>query len=80
MVTETKVTGSTDYTMPIARAIAKGGALVLVASLVGKGIKFATEVMLGRTLGPDRYGVYILGLSVLMVLIHFSSLGPKRKF
>lgn len=77
MVTETKVTGSTDYTMPIARAIAKGGALVLVASLVGKGIKFATEVMLGRTLGPDRYGVYILGLSVLMVLIHFSSLGLK---
>lgn len=63
--------------MNIAKTIAKGGAFVLLGSLAGKGIKFATEVILGRTLGPDGYGVYALGLSVLMILRHFSSLGFK---
>jgi len=63
--------------MNIAKTIAKGGAFVLLGSLVGKGIKFVTEVVLGRTLGPDGYGVYVLGLSVLMILRHFSSMGLK---
>lgn len=63
--------------MNIAKTIAKGGAFVLLGSLAGKGIKFVTEVVLGRTLGPDGYGLYALGLSVLMILRHFSSLGFK---
>ena len=61
----------------IAKTIAKGGAFVLLGSLLGKGIKFITEVILGRSLGPDAFGVYVLGLSVLTVLRHFSSVGLK---
>ena len=63
--------------MDIAKTIAKGGAFVLLGSLAGRGVKFVTEVVLGRTLGPDGYGIYVLGLSVLMILRHFSSLGLK---
>jgi hypothetical protein len=39
--------------MGIAKAIAKGGTLVLLGSLFGKGLKFVAEVVLGRNLGPD---------------------------
>ena len=45
--------------------------------MAGKGIKFVIEVILGRTLGPDAYGIYALGLSLLMIFRHFSSLGLK---
>lgn len=63
--------------MGIAKTIAKGGTLVLLGSLFGKGLKFLAEVVLGRNLGPDGYGIYALGLSVLTILKHFSTLGLK---
>lgn len=79
MNTKTSLETSNSFisNMNIAKTIAKGGAFVLLGSLAGKAIKFVTEVILGRTLGPDGYGVYVLGLSVLMILRHFSSLGLK---
>ena len=79
MNTKTSLETSDSFisNMNIAKTIAKGGAFVLLGSLVGKGIRFITEVVLGRTLGLDGYGVYALGLSVLMILRHFSSLGFK---
>jgi len=79
MNTKTSLETSNSFisNMNIAKTIAKGGAFVLLGSLAGKGIRFITEVVLGRTLGLDGYGVYALGLSVLMILRHFSSLGFK---
>jgi len=61
----------------IAKTIAKGGTFVLLGSLFGKGLKFLAEVVLGRNLGPDGYGIYALGLSVLTILKHFSTIGLK---
>ena len=79
MATKTSLETSDSFisNMGIAKTIAKGGGFVLLGSFAGKGIKFATEIVLGRSLGPDGYGVYALGLSVLMILGHFSSLGLK---
>jgi len=79
MNTKTSLDTSNSFisNMNIAKTIAKGGAFVLLGSLGGKAIKFVTEVILGRSLGPDGYGIYVLGLSVLMILRHFSSLGLK---
>jgi O-antigen/teichoic acid export membrane protein len=59
------------------RRIARGGAIVLLASVFGNGIGYVYSVFLARNLGPTTFGVYALGLTIFNVLLLVAPLGME---
>jgi O-antigen/teichoic acid export membrane protein len=55
--------------------IARGGSVVLLASVVGNGLNYLYAVFVARSLGPDAFGLYALGLTIFNVLIILAPLG-----
>jgi O-antigen/teichoic acid export membrane protein len=72
-----KTVESKQFNGSIAKTIAKAGMLVLFATLAGKLLKLATELVLAHSLGIEAYGVYTLAMSALLILVQFSSLGLR---
>ena len=57
------------------RKLVQGTAFVAVGNLLGMGFGFATRSISARYLGPDEYGLIVLGLTVLNVVSMVSLLG-----
>jgi len=55
--------------------VAKGGGIVLIGKIIGKGAKFALQVLLSRVLGTRDYGLYALGFSITSIIGTFSMMG-----
>lgn len=55
-----------------------GSALILVGKVLSLGLAFAIRVILGRLLGPERYGTVALGFTVATVAIVFANGGLSR--
>ncbi len=55
--------------------ILKGASITLVGTVIGMGLKFLTRTFLARSLGPDQYGMVMIGVTVLYLLNSISSLG-----
>ena len=56
-------------------AIARGGVVVLLASALGNGVSYAFGIFVARTLGPEDFGLYALGLTVFNTLTLIMVLG-----
>lgn len=55
--------------------IAKGAGIVFFASVIGILLGIINQFLLGRTLGPENFGLYNLGLTVIAILMPFTSFG-----
>ncbi|MCS3683884.1 flippase [Salinibacter ruber] len=55
--------------------ILKGASITLVGTVIGMGLKFITRTFLARSLGPDEYGMLMIGVTVLYLLNSISNLG-----
>lgn len=55
--------------------IVKGASITLLGTAIGMGLKFFTRTFLARSLGPDQFGMVMIGVSVLYLLNSVSSLG-----
>ena len=58
-----------------ARKIIKGGGIGLIAVLLGRVVGFILNVLLARGLGPESFGLYALGTSVVSVSVVLAMLG-----
>lgn len=56
----------------------KGSSSVFSGSTLAKGVGFAVTLVLSRGLGPSRFGVYSLGLTVLRLIREIGSLGLQN--
>lgn len=57
------------------RELGRGGRTAILFGLAGQLIRFVMQVMLGRMLGPQVYGLYTLGRSALEILSRFGLIG-----
>lgn len=64
----------TSYDSALAR-VGKGAGVVLVGLLVGTSLEYVVRIILARVLGPDTYGLFELGYSVILFLSTASLLG-----
>lgn len=62
----------------ITHRLFRGASIYVVALAVGKGLTVVLQVVLGRWLGPDRYGLYVLGYSVISLLFWVAVLGSDQ--
>jgi O-antigen/teichoic acid export membrane protein len=58
--------------------LASGTSLVLLGTFVSLGAAFSTRVFLAQKLGPDTYGVLVLGLSATMTVVTIAKAGLPR--
>jgi O-antigen/teichoic acid export membrane protein len=58
-----------------AKKVAKGAGISFIGSAMGRGFWFLCQVILARFLGPEIFGVYVLGLTVLKITELFTRLG-----
>ena len=63
-----------DFT-GVVRELGRGGRTAILFGLLGQGIRLVMQVMLGRVLGAQIYGLYTLGRSALDILSRFSMIG-----
>ena len=57
------------------KKFAKGAGIGMVGSMTGRGLWFACQVIIARSLGPEVFGLYILGLVVAKISGELSRLG-----
>lgn len=57
------------------RELGRGGRTAILFGLAGQIIRFVMQVMLGRILGAQVYGIYTLGRSALEILSRFGLIG-----
>lgn len=55
--------------------IAKGAGIVFFAQVVGIILGIINQVLLGRTLGPDNFGLFNLGTTFIVILLPFTTFG-----
>lgn len=55
--------------------IARHGGVVITGSIIGSVARFLTQVILGRLLGAEKYGLYALGFSFFSIIGQVSQLG-----
>lgn len=62
-------TAPDDRTVPpgtsLTHRLAQGASIYVVSLAIGKGLTVALQIVLGRWLGPSRYGLYALGYSIV---------------
>lgn len=55
--------------------IIRGGGAFLFASLFGNGINYFFGAYVARALGPEQFGIYIIGLTIMNILLFIVPLG-----
>lgn len=65
--------GSTS--LDTAQKIIKGGGIGLISVLLGRTVALILNVLLARILGPESYGLYSLGISVVSMSVVLAMLG-----
>ena len=55
--------------------IAKGAGIVFLAQVIGILLGIINQVILGRTLGPSNFGLFNLGLTVIGIILPFTTFG-----
>src|SRR5262249_31329294 len=53
----------------------RGGSSILIASVSGNGLSYLYSIFLARSLTPDDFGVYALGLAIFNVVVLIAPLG-----
>lgn len=64
-----------DQAFKTSIAIARHGGTVITGSLISSALRFLSQVILGRSLGPEGYGLYALGFSIFSIAGQTSQLG-----
>ncbi|SFG89569.1 Membrane protein involved in the export of O-antigen and teichoic acid [Desulfotomaculum arcticum] len=64
-----------DKTFKTSLAVARHGGIAIVGSFLGNMIRFLTQVLLVRLLGPEKYGLYTIGFSIFTIAGQISQLG-----
>ncbi len=62
------------------KAIAKGGIIIFIGSIIGKIFRFIFFICLIRVLGASLYGLYSIGQSIIDIVTNVSLLGDGRGF
>ncbi|MFA7466656.1 MAG: oligosaccharide flippase family protein [Desulfotomaculaceae bacterium] len=55
--------------------IARHGGIVIIGSIISSVVRFLTQVILGRALGAEKYGLFALGFSLFSMAGQVSQLG-----
>lgn len=55
--------------------ITKGAGIIFFAGVIGIFLGIINQFLLGRTLGPENFGLFNLGLIVIVILLPFATLG-----
>jgi O-antigen/teichoic acid export membrane protein len=66
------------YLAAESKTIAKGGVIVIIGTLVAQGLSMAVTLWIARVLGPDKYGLISLAMSILLPLSALASLGLRN--
>ncbi|MGH9379031.1 MAG: lipopolysaccharide biosynthesis protein [Thermoanaerobaculia bacterium] len=61
-----------------AARLAKGAGVLLGGRLVGRGLSFGVQIVLGRLLGPALFGLYAIGWNIFLLLGLLASLGLEH--
>lgn len=64
-----------DKNFETSLTVARQGGIVIAGSLVSNVLRFVLQVVLGRLLGAEKYGLYTLGFSLFAVTGQISQLG-----
>ena len=67
-----------DSTTDYSERVLKGSSSVFSGSMIAKVIGFALNLVLARALGPNYFGMYSLGLTVLYVFREIGTLGLQN--
>ncbi|MDZ7861101.1 MAG: flippase [Candidatus Krumholzibacteriota bacterium] len=59
----------------LTKKTAKGGGILFIGGVIGKGINFLLQILLGRVLGTATYGLYALGHTIISIVQTISVLG-----
>lgn len=57
------------------RTLASGAGLSLIGRLTGRGLSTAAEILLARLLGPEVFGLYVIGWAILRLVTIIGPLG-----
>lgn len=71
---------SSQKTDNLLKAIAKGGMIIFIGSIIGKIFRFIFFICLIRVLGASLYGLYSIGQSIIDIVTNVSLLGDGRGF
>ncbi len=66
-----------DFT-GVVRELGRGGQTAILFGLAGQVVRLVMQVMLGRVLGAQAYGLYTLGRSALEILSRFGLIGLQN--
>ncbi len=66
-----------DFT-GVVRELGRGGRTAILFGLAGQIVRLVMQIMLGRVLGAQAYGLYTLGRSALEILSRFGLLGLQN--
>jgi O-antigen/teichoic acid export membrane protein len=75
---EPKRTPPADAAPGDALTLAKGAGITLGGRAVGRGVQLASQALLGKVLGPETFGVYAIGWTLLRMLGFLGPLGLDR--
>lgn len=64
-----------DKTFKTSLTMARHGGIVIASSLLSNVIRFLIQVLLVRSLGPQKYGLYTIGFSIFTMASQISQLG-----
>lgn len=57
------------------KQVAKGMGIIFIGIALGRGIGFLTKVIIGRSLGPEEFGLFNIGYAILMLFTIIALLG-----
>ncbi len=64
-----------DSALKTSVTLARHGGIAIIGSLLSNVLRFLTQVLLVKTLGPEKYGLYTIGFSVFTIGSQISQLG-----
>lgn len=68
-------TAQADQTKKTSLMIARHGGIVIIGSVISSVVRFLTQIILGRALGAEKYGLYALGFSLFSIAGQIAQLG-----
>ncbi len=67
-----------EATPRIETTIAAGASLLLSSKILGRGLAVGSQVVLARWLGPDVFGIYVIGWTVLLLSSVIAPMGLDK--
>ena len=55
--------------------ITKGASIILVGMIISNLLGLINQILMGRILGPSDYGLFNLGISIIVILCVLTSFG-----